>query len=104
MCLSGLQAVAFVFGIPSPLLCLSHQVVQTIRAADLDDFANGKFSFFVPAEHQIKTNFTVKDNSGKTSVSKWLNIQYLLNTTYLLLIGSIVSRKSNDKAQMLYST
>uniref|UniRef100_A0A8D3DFS8 Cadherin domain-containing protein n=1 Tax=Scophthalmus maximus TaxID=52904 RepID=A0A8D3DFS8_SCOMX len=43
------------------------QVVQTIRAADLDDFANGKFSFFVPAEHQIKTNFTVKDNSDNTA-------------------------------------
>ncbi|AWP04740.1 putative cadherin-18-like [Scophthalmus maximus] len=43
------------------------QVVQTIRAADLDDFANGKFSFFVPDEHQIKTNFTVKDNSVYTT-------------------------------------
>ncbi|XP_051808917.1 cadherin-18-like [Acanthochromis polyacanthus] len=43
------------------------QVIQTIRAADLDNFANGKFSFFVPPEHQVKTNFTVKDNGDNTA-------------------------------------
>uniref|UniRef100_A0AAQ5XP15 Cadherin 18 n=1 Tax=Amphiprion ocellaris TaxID=80972 RepID=A0AAQ5XP15_AMPOC len=43
------------------------QVIQTIRAADLDNFANGKFSFFVPPEHQVKTNFTVKDNRDNTA-------------------------------------
>uniref|UniRef100_A0A3Q1HRW2 Cadherin domain-containing protein n=1 Tax=Anabas testudineus TaxID=64144 RepID=A0A3Q1HRW2_ANATE len=43
------------------------QVIQNIRAADLDNFANGKFSFYVPAEHQVNANFTMKDNGGKTS-------------------------------------
>uniref|UniRef100_A0A3B5AG09 Cadherin-18-like n=1 Tax=Stegastes partitus TaxID=144197 RepID=A0A3B5AG09_9TELE len=43
------------------------QVIQTVRAADLDNFANGKFSFFVPPEHQVNTNFTVKDNGDNTA-------------------------------------
>ncbi|XP_028283377.1 cadherin-18-like [Parambassis ranga] len=43
------------------------QVIQTIRAADLDNFANGKFSFYVPNEHQANTNFTVKDNGDNTA-------------------------------------
>nr|XP_019956783.1 PREDICTED: cadherin-18-like [Paralichthys olivaceus] len=34
------------------------QVIQTIRATDLDNFANGKFSFYVPAEHQVDANNT----------------------------------------------
>uniref|UniRef100_A0A668AQ11 Cadherin 18 n=1 Tax=Myripristis murdjan TaxID=586833 RepID=A0A668AQ11_9TELE len=42
------------------------QVIQTIRAADLDNFANGKFSFSLPAEHSFNPNFTLKDNGGKT--------------------------------------
>uniref|UniRef100_A0A672FSQ3 Cadherin 18 n=1 Tax=Salarias fasciatus TaxID=181472 RepID=A0A672FSQ3_SALFA len=41
------------------------QVIQTIHAADQDNFANGKFSFHVPADYQIHTNFSVKDNGGK---------------------------------------
>lgn len=45
-------------------------MIQTIRAADLDNFANGKFSFYVPPEHQMNPNFTVKDNGGKTLGSK----------------------------------
>lgn len=47
-----------------------HQVIQTIRAADLDNFANGRFSFYVPAEHPANPNFTLKDNGGKTLVSR----------------------------------
>ncbi|XP_067331080.1 cadherin-18-like isoform X1 [Channa argus] len=43
------------------------QVIQTIRAVDLDNFANGKFSFYVPAEHQINASFTVKDNNDNTA-------------------------------------
>ncbi|XP_042284013.1 cadherin-18-like isoform X1 [Thunnus maccoyii] len=43
------------------------QVIQTIRAADLDNFANGRFSFYVPAEHQVNPNFTVKDNGDNTA-------------------------------------
>ncbi|KAJ0012089.1 hypothetical protein NQD34_013064 [Periophthalmus magnuspinnatus] len=42
------------------------QVIQTIRAADRDNFANGKFSFRVPPEHQVNPNFTIRDNGGKT--------------------------------------
>ncbi|KAK2844008.1 hypothetical protein Q5P01_010667 [Channa striata] len=45
----------------------SGQVIQTIRAIDLDNFANGKFSFHVPAEHQVNANFTVKDNGDNTA-------------------------------------
>ncbi|XP_069581684.1 cadherin-18-like [Brachyistius frenatus] len=45
----------------------SGQVIQTIRAADLDNFANGKFSFYTPADHQVNTNFTVKDNGDNTA-------------------------------------
>ncbi|XP_051267217.1 cadherin-18-like isoform X2 [Dicentrarchus labrax] len=40
------------------------QVIQTIRAADLDNFANGKFSFYVPADHPANPNFTLKDNGA----------------------------------------
>ncbi|XP_034468893.1 cadherin-18-like [Hippoglossus hippoglossus] len=43
------------------------QVIQTIRATDLDDFANGKFSFYVPAEQPVDGNFTVKDNGDNTA-------------------------------------
>ncbi|XP_073346962.1 cadherin-18-like [Pagrus major] len=43
------------------------QVIQTIRAADLDNFANGKFSFYVPAEHPANPNFTLKDNADNTA-------------------------------------
>ncbi|XP_026170172.1 cadherin-18-like isoform X2 [Mastacembelus armatus] len=43
------------------------QVIQTIRAADQDNFANGKFSFFVPADHQANPNFTVKNNGDNTA-------------------------------------
>ncbi|KAM7401460.1 hypothetical protein PAMA_005589 [Pampus argenteus] len=49
------------------------QVIHTIRATDLDNFANGKFSFYVPAEHQVNPNFTIKDNGDNTAsiVSHW---------------------------------
>ncbi|XP_051267208.1 cadherin-18-like isoform X1 [Dicentrarchus labrax] len=43
------------------------QVIQTIRAADLDNFANGKFSFYVPADHPANPNFTLKDNGDNTA-------------------------------------
>ncbi|KAM8838139.1 cadherin-18-like isoform 1-T2 [Synchiropus picturatus] len=43
------------------------QVIQTLRASDRDDFANGKFSFSVPADHQHNPNFTVKDNGDNTA-------------------------------------
>ncbi|XP_059199940.1 cadherin-18-like [Centropristis striata] len=43
------------------------QVIQTIRAADLDNFANGRFSFYVPAELPANPNFTVKDNGDNTA-------------------------------------
>lgn len=51
------------------LICIMYfQVVQTIRAADLDNFANGKFSFYVPTENQFNSSFMVKDNGGKVSM------------------------------------
>ncbi|XP_074545110.1 cadherin-18-like [Halichoeres trimaculatus] len=45
----------------------SGQVIQTIRAADLDNFANGKFSFYVPADYPANPNFTLKDNGDMTA-------------------------------------
>ncbi|KAG8014357.1 Cadherin-18 [Nibea albiflora] len=44
------------------------QVIQTIRAADLDNFANGKFSIYMPPEHPANPNFTLKDNGGAVSL------------------------------------
>nr|XP_029135743.1 cadherin-18-like [Labrus bergylta] len=65
----------------------SGQVIQTLRAADLDNFANGKFSFYVPAEYPANPNFTLKDNGDNTA--------------------SIVSRRrdgfSQDRDQELFS-
>ncbi|XP_068594330.1 cadherin-18-like isoform X1 [Cebidichthys violaceus] len=43
------------------------QVIQTIRAADLDNFANGRFSYYVPAGLSATPNFTVKDNGDNTA-------------------------------------
>ncbi|XP_034744400.1 cadherin-18-like [Etheostoma cragini] len=43
------------------------QVIQTVRAADQDNFANGRFSFYVPAEIPTNPNFTVKDNGDNTA-------------------------------------
>uniref|UniRef100_A0A8C5GBY6 Cadherin-18-like n=1 Tax=Gouania willdenowi TaxID=441366 RepID=A0A8C5GBY6_GOUWI len=40
------------------------EIIQTVRAADLDNFANGKFTFSVPAD-------TVKDNGTASIVSLW---------------------------------
>uniref|UniRef100_A0A8C6SS67 Cadherin domain-containing protein n=1 Tax=Neogobius melanostomus TaxID=47308 RepID=A0A8C6SS67_9GOBI len=40
------------------------QVIQTIRAADRDNFANGKFSFRIPPEQQVNPNFTIRDNGA----------------------------------------
>lgn len=48
------------------LLCLPPQVIQSIRAADLDSSANGKFSYYLPAEDPVKPNFTLRDNGGTT--------------------------------------
>ncbi|CAJ1087308.1 cadherin-18-like [Xyrichtys novacula] len=65
----------------------SGQVIQTIRAADLDNFGNGKFSFYVPADYQANPNFTLKDNGDNSA--------------------SIVSRRrdgfSQDRDQELFS-
>ncbi|KAK5859423.1 hypothetical protein PBY51_020978 [Eleginops maclovinus] len=43
------------------------QLIQTLRAADMDNFANGKFSFKVPAGITANPNFTVKDNGDNTA-------------------------------------
>lgn len=48
------------------LLCcsVSLQVIQTIRAMDRDNFANGRFTFALPADIPANPNFTLKDNEG----------------------------------------
>lgn len=61
----------------SPSVSL-HQVIQTIRAADLDNFANGKFSFYMPPEHPANPNFTLKDNGGKTRTCRQI-VKWVLN-------------------------
>ncbi|KAM4623667.1 cadherin-18-like [Polymixia lowei] len=43
------------------------QVIQTIRAADLDNFANGKFSFSLPDDLPANHNFTLKDNGDNSA-------------------------------------
>lgn len=43
---------------------MSLQVIQTIRAMDRDNFANGRFSFALPADVRANPNFTLKDNEG----------------------------------------
>lgn len=46
---------------------LPRQVIETLRATDLDSLANGRLSFFLPAEHPVNPHFTVRDNGGETA-------------------------------------
>uniref|UniRef100_A0A3P9ISS1 Cadherin 18 n=1 Tax=Oryzias latipes TaxID=8090 RepID=A0A3P9ISS1_ORYLA len=44
------------------------QVIQTVRAVDKDDFANGqRFSFALPSQLPVNPNFTLKDNEDSTA-------------------------------------
>ncbi|KAK1790173.1 hypothetical protein P4O66_014092 [Electrophorus voltai] len=43
------------------------QVIQTIRATDKDNFANGRFSFALPANMPANHNFTLKDNEDSSA-------------------------------------
>ncbi|KAB5535434.1 hypothetical protein PHYPO_G00117610 [Pangasianodon hypophthalmus] len=43
------------------------QVIQTIRATDRDNFANGRFSFALPADVPANPNFTLKDNEDSSA-------------------------------------
>ncbi|KAL4657153.1 cadherin-18-like [Arapaima gigas] len=43
------------------------QVIVTLRAADKDDFANGRFSFSLPSDLPSNPNFTLKDNEDNTA-------------------------------------
>ncbi|KAG7455070.1 hypothetical protein MATL_G00252560 [Megalops atlanticus] len=43
------------------------QVIQTIRADDKDDFANGRFSYWLPSDLPINPNFTLKDNEDSSA-------------------------------------
>ena len=40
------------------------KVIQTIKATDRDDFANGHFTFTLPSDPPANPNFTLKDNEG----------------------------------------
>ncbi|XP_016310032.1 cadherin-18-like isoform X2 [Sinocyclocheilus anshuiensis] len=40
------------------------QVIQTIRATDKDNFANGRFTFALPEDLPANPNFTLKDNEA----------------------------------------
>ncbi|XP_065132485.1 cadherin-18 [Paramisgurnus dabryanus] len=43
------------------------QVIQTIRATDKDNFANGQFSFAWPEDLPVNPNFTLKDNEDSSA-------------------------------------
>ncbi|KAJ8012034.1 hypothetical protein DPEC_G00064500 [Dallia pectoralis] len=43
------------------------QVIQTVRPLDMDNFANGRFSFAPPNDLQVNPNFTLKDNEDNTA-------------------------------------
>ncbi|KAF7692863.1 cadherin-18-like isoform X1 [Silurus meridionalis] len=43
------------------------QVIQTIRAMDRDNFANGRFSFALPEDFPSNPNFTLKDNEDSSA-------------------------------------
>ncbi|XP_072525461.1 cadherin-18-like isoform X1 [Salminus brasiliensis] len=45
----------------------SGQVIQTIRATDKDNFANGRFTFALPADLPANPNFTLKDNEDSSA-------------------------------------
>uniref|UniRef100_A0A8C8DZP2 Cadherin 18 n=1 Tax=Oryzias sinensis TaxID=183150 RepID=A0A8C8DZP2_9TELE len=45
-----------------------YPVIQTVRAVDKDDFANGqRFSFALPSQLPVNPNFTLKDNEDSTA-------------------------------------
>ncbi|TSN21224.1 Cadherin-18 [Bagarius yarrelli] len=46
---------------------VSGSVIQTIRAKDRDNFANGRFSFALPADIPANPNFTLKDNEDSSA-------------------------------------
>ncbi|XP_041964529.1 cadherin-18a [Alosa sapidissima] len=43
------------------------QVIQTIKATDKDNFANGHFSFTLPSDPPGNRNFTLKDNEDNSA-------------------------------------
>ncbi|XP_041752095.2 cadherin-18 [Coregonus clupeaformis] len=43
------------------------QVIQTVRPSDMDNFANGRFSFALPIDLPVNPNFTLKDNEDNTA-------------------------------------
>uniref|UniRef100_A0A673G1P8 Cadherin-18-like n=1 Tax=Sinocyclocheilus rhinocerous TaxID=307959 RepID=A0A673G1P8_9TELE len=43
------------------------QVIQTIRATDKDNFANGRFTFALPEDLPANPNFTLKDNADSSA-------------------------------------
>ena len=67
------------------------QVIQTLRPVDLDNFANGKFSFSLPADDAFNPNFTLKDNGGELQTRG-----YCQPTTCLKTATSGISNKTTD--------
>uniref|UniRef100_A0A673CGL3 Cadherin 18 n=1 Tax=Sphaeramia orbicularis TaxID=375764 RepID=A0A673CGL3_9TELE len=66
------------------------QVIQTIRAADRDNFANGKFSFRVPPELPANPNFTIRDNGERTAAAQpSRHVYQLVNTDCDQMIKSL---------------
>ncbi|KAA0719256.1 Cadherin-18 Cadherin-14 [Triplophysa tibetana] len=46
---------------------VAYAVIQTIRATDKDNFANGQFSFALPEDLPVNPNFTLKDNEDSSA-------------------------------------
>ncbi|XP_062337304.1 cadherin-18-like [Osmerus eperlanus] len=64
------------------------QVIQTIRPADMDNFANGHFSFALPRELPDNPNFTLKDNEDNTAsiISRRRGFQKVEQESYHLSV------------------
>uniref|UniRef100_A0A3P8Y8A2 Cadherin-12 n=1 Tax=Esox lucius TaxID=8010 RepID=A0A3P8Y8A2_ESOLU len=61
------------------------QVIQTVRPSDMDNFANGRFSFALPNDLPVNPNFTLKDNEGRlATVVPVVYSRASLTQTYLV--------------------
>uniref|UniRef100_A0A673G3C8 Cadherin-18-like n=1 Tax=Sinocyclocheilus rhinocerous TaxID=307959 RepID=A0A673G3C8_9TELE len=65
------------------------QVIQTIRATDKDNFANGRFTFALPEDLPANPNFTLKDNAGQTLSTSPQTYLVPHVVTHITLISSL---------------
>uniref|UniRef100_A0A671K2D2 Cadherin-18-like n=1 Tax=Sinocyclocheilus anshuiensis TaxID=1608454 RepID=A0A671K2D2_9TELE len=65
------------------------EVIQTIRATDKDNFANGRFTFALPEDLPANPNFTLKDNEGQTLSTSPQTYLVPHVVTHITLISSL---------------